>query len=196
MPNTDNKIKYGISKCYMAVCTLDANNAPSYQTPFEVKGARAISLAQQGEQNVFYADNVAYYVSNGNSGYQGDLTLARIPDDVRQKILGEYLDGKGVLIEDMNAEPIHFALMFQFKGDKRDTLHVLYNCTASRSDIASSTKEATVEPQEETLTITATSVYNSTLNKDIVKASTGKDVLDSAATGWYTSVYQPILATT
>lgn len=195
MPNTDNKIKYGISKCFMAVCSLDANNAPTYQTPFAVPGARAISLSAQGEQSIFYADDIAYYVGNGNSGYQGDLTLARIPDEVRQKILGDYLDGNGVLVEDQNAQAVHFALMFQFKGDQRNTLHVLYNCTASRSEIASSTKEDTVEPQEEALTITATSVYNATLNKDIVKASTGKDVTGSTVTGWYSTVYQPVATT-
>ena len=195
MPNTDNKIKYGISKCYMAVCTLDSNNSPTYQTPFAVPGARAISLSAQGEQSIFYADDIAYYVGNGNSGYQGDLTLARIPDEVRQKILGDYLDGNGVLVEDQNAQAVHFALMFQFKGDQRNTLHVLYNCTASRSEIASSTKEDTVEPQEEALTITATSVYNTTLNKDIVKASTGKDVTSGAVSGWYSTVYQPVATT-
>ena len=196
MPNTDNKIKYGISKCYMAVCTLNENNEPTYQTPFHVPGARAISLSAQGEQSIFYADDIAYYVGNGNAGYQGDLTLARIPDEVRQKILGEYLDGNGVLVEDANAQAVHFALMFQFKGDQRDTLHVIYNCTAARGEIASQTKEDTVEPLEETLTITATSIHNSTLNKDIVKAATGKDVLDSAKTSWYSNVYQPIAATT
>lgn len=197
MPNTDNKIKYGISKCYMCPCTINENNEATYTgSPFAVPGARAISLSPQGEQSIFWADDVAYYVGNGNAGYQGDLTLARIPDEVRQKILGEYLDGNGVLVEDANAQAIHFALMFQFKGDQRNTLHVLYNCTAARGEIASSTKEDTVEPIEETLTITATSIYNSTLNKDIVKASTGKDVQTSATTTWYTSVYQPIAATT
>lgn len=196
MPNTENKIKYGISKCYMAVCTLDENNAPTYQTPFHVPGCRAISLSSQGEQSIFYADDIAYYVGNGNSGYQGDLTLARIPDEVREKILGEYLDGNGVLVEDQNAQAVHFALMFQFKGDQRNTLHVFYNCTAARGEVASSTKEDTVEPQEETLTITATSVYNATLDKDIVKASSGTDVTDAAVSGWYSAVYQPTIAST
>lgn len=195
MPNTDNRIKYGISHCYMAVCVLDANNSPTYQTPFQVSGCRAISLESQGSQDIFWADDIAYYIGNGNSGYQGDLTLARIPDEVREKILGEYLDNNGVLIEDQNAQAVHFALMFQFKGDQRNTLHVLYNCTAQRAAIESSTKEDTVEPQEETLSITATSVYNATLNKDIVKASTGKDVTAGAVSGWYTTVYQPVAHT-
>lgn len=196
MPNTDNKIKYGISKCYMAVATIADDGTATYGTPFAVPGARAISLSAQGSQDIFYADDIAYYVGNGNAGYQGDLTLARIPDEVRQKILGEYLDGKGVLVEDLNAQAVHFALMFQFKGDQRDTLHVFYNCTAARGEVASSTKEDTIAPQEETLTITAVSIHNATLNKDIVKASTGKDAQTSAITTWYSAVYSPVAATT
>ena len=195
MPNTDNKIKYGISKCYAAVATIATDGSATYGAPFAIPGAVSISLDAEGEQNIFYADDVAYYVTNGNAGYSGDLELAIVPQEFKTKILNEYEDAKGVLIEDYNAEAVHFALMFQFKGDQRNTLHCLYNCTCTRPQISGSTKEDTVEPQTETLTITAKSIYNTTLSKDIVKASTGKDVLTAAVTGWYSAVYQPVATT-
>lgn len=190
MPNTDNKIKYGISKAYAAVATIAADGTATYDTPFAVPGAVSISLDANGDQNIFYADDIAYYVTNGNAGYQGDFELAYVNDEFRTKILGEIEDSKGILNENFNAEAVHFALLFQFKGDQRDTLHVLYNCTCTRPAIASSTKEDTVEPQTATLTITATSVYNAGLQKDIVKASSGKDADSTTIAGWYSAVYQ------
>ena len=195
MPNTDNKIKYGISGVHAAVATIADDGTAVYGTPFSVPGAVSISLDSSGEQTIFYADNISYYVTNGNAGYSGDLELAYINDEFRQKILNEYLDANGVLVEDYNAEAIHFALMFQFRGDQRNTMHVLYNCTCTRPAVSSQTKEDTVEPQTATLTITATSIHNATLNKDIVKASTGKDVLATATTTWYSAVYQPVATT-
>ena len=33
-----------------------------------------------GEIEPFYADNIAYYVVNNNSGYEGDLEIALIPE--------------------------------------------------------------------------------------------------------------------
>ena len=38
-------------------------------------------------------------------------------------------------------------------------------------------------------------ILESPLSKDIVKASTGKDVLTAAVTGWYSAVYQPVATT-
>ena len=190
MPNTDNKIKYGISKCYAAVATIATDGSATYGTPFAVPGAVSISLDAEGEQNIFYADDIAYYVTNGNAGYSGDLELAIVPQEFKKNILNEYEDAKGVLIEDYNAEAVHFALMFQFKGDQRNTLHCLYNCTCTRPQISGTTKEDTVEPQTETLTITAKSVFNSTLNKDVIKATADSSADSTTYSGWYSAVYQ------
>jgi len=61
---------------------------------------------------------------------------------------------------------------------------VLYNCTASRPSIESQTKEDTIEPGTETLSITA-----DPRSDGLVKARTG-DTTDTATyDGWYKSVY-------
>lgn len=166
-----NKIKYGIKNVYYAVATIAADGSATYDTPVALPGAVSLSLDPQGETTPFYADNIVYYTSIANNGYEGDLELAKIPDSFLTDVLGYITDKNDIMFEDAGAAVTHFALLFQFEGDKHAKRHVLYNCTAARPSVSGSTKEESIEPQTETLTITATTVYNASYDKDVVKAS-------------------------
>lgn len=186
-----NKIKYGIKNATIFPATIAANGSATYGTAIPVPGSVSLSLDQQGETNIFWADNIAYYTSVSNNGYEGDWELAKLPDDVLTEILGYIEDRNGVLVEDAGAPAKHFAFAFQFEGDAHARRHILYNCTMSRPSVAGSTKEESIEPQTETVTITATSVYNASLDKDIVKASATQADSATAYAAWFTTAYQP-----
>jgi phi13 family phage major tail protein len=190
-----NKIKYGIKNVYYAVATLAADNSATFGTPVALPGAVSLTLDPEGDSNIFYADNVAYYTSYANNGYSGSLELALIPDAFRKDVLGEIEDSKDVLVEEQGAPSIHFALMFQFEGDDKATRHVMYNCVASRPSTNGNTKEASIEPQTETINLTVTSVYNASLDKDVVKARTSDSTNTTTYTGWFTAVYTPTAGT-
>lgn len=184
-----NKIKFGIKNCYYAVATITTTGAATYGSPKALKGAVSISLDAQGDTNKFYADNIVYFTSVANNGYEGDLELAKVPDDFLKDCLGFVTDTNGVLLEDADANPAHFALMFQFEGDVNAKRTVLYNCVATRPTMEGSTKEESIEPQTETISITATTVYNAVLDKDIVKASC-TETESTAYNSWLSAVYQ------
>ena len=184
-----NKIKYGIKNVYYAVATLAADGSATYGNPVALPGAVNLSLDAQGDSTPFYADNIVYYTSVANNGYEGDLELAKIPDSFLTDVLGYGTDTNDVMYEDANAPVVHFALTFQFEGDVHAKRHVLYNCTATRPTIAGATKEEGIEPQTESITITATTVYNATLDKDIVKASCNPSE-STQYNAWNTSIYQ------
>lgn len=190
-----NKIKYGLKSVYYAVATIAADGTATYDTPVAFPGAVSISLEPQGENTPFYADNIVYWVGAGNSGYEGDLEMARVTDDFKKDVLGYIEDAKGVLVEDLNANATHFALMFQFEGDVKATKYVFYNCTATRPTAAGSTKEDSIEPETETITITATSVYNASLGTDIVRGETNEETDTTTYNGWNTAVYVPTAPT-
>lgn len=184
-----NKIRYGIKNCYYAVATISSTGTATYSTPVALAGAVSLSLDAQGDTNKFYADNIVYFTSVSNSGYEGDLEIAKIPDDFYTDCLGYVADANGVLVEDANATPAHFALIFQFEGDAHGKRSVMYNCVASRPSVSGQTKEESIEPQTETISITATTIFNSVLDKDLVKASC-TPAQTAQYNNWLSAVYQ------
>lgn len=184
------KIKYGLRNVHYAIATIASDGTATYGAPVALPGAVNLSMEAQGSMDPFYADDIVYYTGISNQGYEGDLEMALLSDAFRKAVLGELEDSNGVLLEDMGADVVHFALMFEFSNDDRKVRHVLYNCTATRPSVSGATKNESIEPQTETITIKATSIYIAALTKDIVKASVPSTVATQYS-GWYTAVYVP-----
>ena len=197
MPNAANKVKFGLKNVHYAMITAMSDaGVPTYGTPVAFPGAVSLSMDPQGESTPFYADNIAYYVTVGNAGYQGDLEVAMVPDAFRVAALGDVLDAKDVYVEDSASNSAAFALLFEFDGDQRKTRHCLFNCYATRPKVEGETTEATKTPKTETLTLTASAVYNQSLQKDVVKSRTGPDTDADTYSNWYSAVYIPTAAST
>ena len=190
MPQTNNKVKFNICNVHYAKITKDDNGNVTFATPVAIPGAVSISLDPTGEPESFYADGVEYYTINNNQGYDGDLELAMIPEDFRKDILMETADTNNVLIENSNSETGSFALLFEFDGDVRKIKHLLYNCSASRPSIESSTNEEDKEVKTETLTVKARPLANG-----YVKAKTGDATDAETYNNWYSEVYMPAVGT-
>lgn len=189
--NPSNKVKYNLKNVHWAKVTLSDTMAPTFGTIHPWPGAVSMALDAEGDPTVFWADGIQYFVLGNNNGYSGDFESAMIPDDFRSEILGDVKDNKDVLLEDADAQSVHFALLFEFDGDVKKIRHVLYNCVATRPSIESQTKEEEVEVQTETVEITAAPVYISAIEKYIVKAKTGDSTDTTTYEGWYESVYTP-----
>lgn len=181
---TENKVKFGLKNVHYAVRTDGVAG-----TVKAVPGAVNLSLSPQGETSTFYADNIAYYVSQSNQGYSGDLELALIPDQMRQDLWGENLEATDkVLYELSSAEPAVFDLGFQIDGDQQERLIWIYACSATRPNLGSATIAESKEVQTETVTITS-----SPLSNGLVKAMTTKDTPTATKTAWFNEVYEPTI---
>ena len=182
-----NNVKYNLKNVHAAKLTKGDDGNFTYDTPQAIPGAVSISLEAEGDSSPFYADGIVYFRSTANNGYSGDLEIALIPEWFRTEILQEVKDNNGVLVEHSDVtESVYFALLFEFDGDIKAIRHVLYNCTASRPSIESETKEETIEPGTETLSLTA-----DPREDGLVKSRTGDDTTDSVYRNWYQAVYVP-----
>ncbi len=185
-----NKVKYNLKNVHAAKLTETVTggvHSYAYATPQAIPGAVSISFDAEGESTPFYADGVVYFRSVTNNGYSGDLEIALIPEWFRTEILQEVLDSNGVLVErSTNSESVKFALLFEFDGDVNCIRHVMYNCTTSRPSIESETKEDTIEPGTEKLSIAADPRADG-----LVKSKTGETTDATTYANWYQSVYIP-----
>ena len=183
-----NKIKYNLKNVYAAILTKGSDGSFSYGTPQAIPGAVSMSLDAEGEASPFYADGIVYFRTATNNGYSGDLEIALVPEWFREDVLKETLDTNNVFIERSdNIEPVYFALLFEFDGDVKAIRHVLYNCTVStRPTLASQTKEDSIEPGTETLSLSA-----DPREDGLVKARTSDETDSTVYQNWYGSVYVP-----
>lgn len=185
-----NKVKFGLKNCKYAEVTFNGNT-PTFGTVVDLPGAVSLSVSKVGDSYEFYADDGVYYELGNNTGYDGTLELAMIPDGFRTLAFGEEKDAKGVLKEESNPTLGHFALLFEFTGDANGVRHVLYNCTATQNDVANNTKGDSVEVQTETINIKARALPGG----GEVKAKTGDATDATTYDGWFSTVYQTAATT-
>jgi phi13 family phage major tail protein len=182
-----NKVKFGLKNCHYAVLT-ESGGVITYGTPKAIKGAVNLSLDATGDASPFFADDSKYYNTFNNTGYDGSIEFALIPDDFKADIFGYSADTNGVVFEDAEVEPKRFALLFEFAGDANRTRHIMYDCTCSRPAVGSATTTETKEPQTETLNLTVSPLPLDSNGKRLVKSKCVEG--DAEYSGWFSAVYQ------
>lgn len=188
----ENKVIFGVRNAHYAVATEADDGTLTYGAPVPLPGAVEIALDPKGDQNDFYADNVLYYTTVSNQGYETTLTIANITRDFRVDVLGETIDATdSVLTENSLTTPRKIAFLFEFDGDQRAVRHCLYNCTVSRPGLDSETKTESAEPKTQEIKLTAAP----RATDGVVKRSTTSDTPEAVYNGWYTAVYDPATGT-
>lgn len=178
-----NKVTYGIKNLHYATFTVNADGTVSYNTPVAVPGSVSIGLDQLGEMINFYADDMLYFAGSENSGYQGPLVIAHVPDQFRIDVFGDTVSANGLLVENINAIPKNVALLFELSGDQRKRRVCLYNCSIQRPGIASQTNTNTKTINTSSMQVTA-----SPRPDGIVRVFTTDNTDATVYDNWYTSV--------
>lgn len=148
-------IEFGFCNVHVAERFEDAVGTVTFGIPKPMPNAKSTDFAPVGDSTEVYADNKKVKVLVGNQGYNGSIVFLYIPDWFAEKFLGCIKTKEGTLIEDANLQPKPFALSYQIENDNKARRYWYTNCTATRPNTASATKEAGITPSEQTLTITA-----------------------------------------
>jgi len=186
---SENKITFGLKNVRYAPFTVAAG-VITYGTPIPMPGGIELGLEPRGDMTEFYADDILYYSASNNQGYDGTLSIANIPEQFLIDALGEEKDSTDmVMTEKASSVGKPFALLFEFDGDAKAIRHVLYNCSASRPKVGSSTKTNTTEPNANELTFVASPRETDLAVKTKTTVTTPTAIYDA----WYTDVYEKVV---
>ena len=184
-----SKVKFGLSNVKVAPRT-ESEGKVTYGTVVDVPGAVNLSIERESDQNIFYADNKAYFTTNSKSSVSLELEIAEIAKDIMLQYLGYVKSKNGTVLETNTAVTPSFALMFQIETDEKARKVCYYNCTAVESDEEYSTQEETIEPTTSKLTVTA-------IGEDVSDVVVFREIANSGDTNYATffnSVTIPTLA--
>ncbi|MBQ9328942.1 MAG: hypothetical protein IJ225_10500 [Solobacterium sp.] len=149
---------YDVLNVHAFFPTVDENGTYDFEKAECIKlpGMRSFEGSANGDLSKIRADGIDYIVISSNNGYDLTLNFVQIPDNFKVKALGEVVDGAtGIQYETADAEPAPFALVGEFKGSKDNIRWIYYNVTASRPNQNGDNKDNMKEPDEESLTATA-----------------------------------------
>lgn len=190
MPDA-NKVHFGLKNVHYALITYTAG-VPSWGTPKAVKGAVNLTLSKESSETNFYADDTLYYHIASNNGYTGTLEMADFPADMRKDLWGQTITATGkMLVEDVDAQPAEFALMFETDGDISPDRFCFYRCIASRPDVTGATKADSTEVQTQSCDLTVMPVIDPTASSPIngkVYYRTTADTPTATFTAFYSAV--------
>lgn len=191
MSYVDNKVNWGLCRLGVAPLTVDpTTGAYTYAAIIMMPGAVNMAAAAKGEVQSFEADNVEYYTTANNDGYDIELEVANIPDEIMDKIVGMVEDTNHLELEYGGVEYPHFALLGQFEGDKHKKRFAFYDCVvAERPEFAGETSKAKA-PKTRKMKISA----RPRLIDDLVKSSTRGTTSETVYNAWFTTVQVPVLA--
>lgn len=190
---SQNKVTFGLEKVHIAFVDEQAPTQPAWKTPVPIPGAIRWTPTPVGESSTFYADNTAYFTVTANNGYTGELELANVPDAIMAEMLGWEIDQNGMIVEVSDAIPKPFALMGQVLGDKRNRRFVYYYCTASRPAKERTTKNESITPATDVLSLTVSPIEingKKIVKGDIELSDTNQSVFD----GFFDAVLLPTFA--
>lgn len=149
-----NKVLMGFSDLYVGTFTVADDNTVTMGSPYHQAGAVGFAPTPSDDQNVFYADNMAYYTTMGNGTYEGDLTVAMFDDAFKKNFLGFVELDDGGLAEVKNPVKPQVYIMFEVQGDEAARRVILYNGKLGGITREFATIEETAEPTTESVPAT------------------------------------------
>ena len=188
---TANKVHFGLKNVHYALITY-TSGVPSWGSPKSIPGAVNLTLSKENSETSFYADDVLYYHVASNNGYTGTLEMADIPAEARKDLWGQTITSTGkMLVEDIDAKPAEFALMFEIDGDQAPDRYCCYRCIAARPDISGATKGDSVDVQTQSCDLTVMPVIDPTASSPINGKVYYRTTADTPS-GTYTSFYNAV----
>jgi len=183
-----NVVNWGSARAGWGKITTDASGNDVLGALTMFTGTRQINFTPNGELIPVYADGTIIYVGKANTGYNGTMEVTVLNEEFKKWALSEEVDNNNVQYELASSTVNRFYLVWEWINDKKNTRHIMYNVTANRPEMASTTMGdgGSKSAQYETLPLVA---IPRTDGK--IKANTRYDVSSTVYDSWFTTPYLP-----
>lgn len=163
------KVLYNIKKVELYPITeINSAGTPTYGDKVELAGAISLSLDQEGESTVFYADGIPYVVLGSATSYTGSFENALFSREALKTIFAYAEDTNKNLVETDGACK-EFGMKFACDSDEEEVRFTLYRVSATKPNINLQTKEGTPTINGQSVNLTVSTVTTSE-GKNILKS--------------------------
>lgn len=119
------KVLSGLDMFHIAEVLKDTKDELKFSDPQELPGAVNLKIDPKSEQEVFYADNVAYATVNSLGDIDGEMEVADLPLDMQSRIFGKQVEN-GIHFSSADDKTLEIALGFRAKlstgGDRKSVV--------------------------------------------------------------------------
>lgn len=183
-----NKVKYGLSNVHVWPI-IEKDGVVEYGDVIKIPGAVTMSMSATGNNDPFHADNTIYYNAISNTGYDGNIEIAKTPELFDIEILGFIKDINGAVIENKDGKQKNFAMAWEFDGDANKVRHVNYNTSVTRPNVDGETTTDSKTPKTDSLAFKASPAIDTGHVK--AKLAQGQEGYDKFFEKPYIPVFEP-----
>lgn len=146
------KVRIGLKNVHYAVWNDGVGGANgSYSTPVPMPGAVSVTFDPSQNKNVFYADDIEYYVSYDDVTEDGTLEIADLPDSFYTDVLKyRYDQTTGMSYKDNKASDVEIAFLYEVSGSTTRR-GIRYGMKVSEPSEKANTRKGSDEPDTITL---------------------------------------------
>lgn len=163
-----------------------AKTETTWEDQIALPGAISLKMSAEDSDETAFGDDAPFAKLYTRNGFTGEIVLYGIPDDILAKMLGYRVDSNGGVVGLTDVQPTPFALTAENQSTIGDPVRVVYyNCTISRPDDESETKEDKVSLKQYTYKITALPIEVNGERMDhyrLQRSTANKAVFDSMLT--------------
>ena len=149
-----NKVEFGISNLHVGTYDV-VEGVVTLGTPYHQAGAVSFSPSEDSNENIFYADNIAYFSEYSDGATSGDLVVALFDEEFKTQFLGYKRTTDGGLAKVKNAVKPKTYVAFEVVGDKESRRVIYYNCSLGAITREYTTIEDSKSPNTETISMTS-----------------------------------------
>lgn len=166
------QVQFGLKNFHYAIWDEVNKTAGAWK---HIPGSTQLTTSAQTSQNVFHADNKAFYIINSDEGETGSIQNAYFTDEFYMDVFGAFKDPVTKhIVFPMDVQPKTCIIGYEVDGSHQKQRGMRFGVKFSRPNEEHNTTADTTDPDVTTLEYTATGLEFEFTDSSVTPATTEK----------------------